>query len=187
MWTRGVKTHSQRYVAANENSIRKSQFRQLWEWFATARQNRKKRNFMKNITCWWIIPKITKLFLWFIKNIGYNQRGRERISYKCSFFLELREVSLELNFKGLKVVYYRRLQTVITFFSFFNSSWQFLKHDVSLHYFTKPILQLWIKCLQIRREAGWCLCPFLVAYIYVNLIFKKLLPNKKDILTKCRH
>jgi len=64
-----------------------------------------------------------KIFLWFIKTIGYNQGVRERISNKCSFFLpELREMSLELNFKVLKVVYYRCLKTLITFFSFFNNT-----------------------------------------------------------------
>jgi len=101
----------------------------------TAHQNWKKRNFMKNITCRSIIPKITKLCLWFIKNIGYNQKGRERISRKCNFFLvELREISLELNSTWLKVVSCRRLQILSTFFSFFKNTWQFLKHDnVPLH------------------------------------------------------
>jgi len=47
----------------------------------------RKWHFMKNITRWWIIPKITRLVPYFIKNIGYIQRGRERTSYKCIFFL----------------------------------------------------------------------------------------------------
>ena len=49
---------------------------------------------------------------------------REEILYKCSDFLrELREILLELNFKGLKVVSYRCLQTFIKFVSFFLSTW----------------------------------------------------------------
>jgi len=39
--------------------------------------------------------------------------------------------------------------------SVFNNTWQLIKPiSVSLHYFMKPVLQLRIKCLQIRREAG---------------------------------
>jgi len=114
------------------------------------------------------------------QNIGYNQRGREGISSKCSFFLELREMSLKLNFKRLKVVCYRCLQTLITFFSFFNNTWQFLKHsNVSLYYFTTPILQLQTKCLQFRREAGWCLYPFLVAFDFNYSIFQNFQPKIK--------
>jgi len=55
-----------------------------------------------------MIPK--KFILCFTETIGYSQRGRERISYECIFFLLLREISLELNFKRLEVSYYRSLQ-----------------------------------------------------------------------------
>ena len=122
-------------------------------------QNQLKWRFMKNIMCWWIILQITELVLLFIKNIGYTWRGREWILCKCIFFLlEVREVSVELNFKRLKVVCYRCVLNLIMFFSFFNNTWQFLKRsNASLHYFMMPVLQLQIKCLQICREAGWCL------------------------------
>jgi len=46
-----------------------------------------------------MIAKIKKLVLYFIENIGYSQRGREGISGECIFFLLLREISLELNYK----------------------------------------------------------------------------------------
>ena len=82
MRIRGNKPLSQRYIVANEKSIRKKQFRQLWEWFTHSSPEPKKWHFMKNrpTTCWWIIPKITKLVLWFIENTGYSQRDRDRIS-----------------------------------------------------------------------------------------------------------
>jgi len=64
-----------------------------------------------------------KLVLHFIENIGYSQRDRERMWYECIFFLVLlREILLELNFKRLKVVYYRRLQILSKFFSLFNNT-----------------------------------------------------------------
>ena len=94
----------------------------MWIWFTYSSPEPRKLQFMKNITCGWIITKITKLFLCYIKNIGYIQKGRERTSHKCIFFLlELREISLELNFEGLQRDwrwYARYLQITSKFFSF---------------------------------------------------------------------
>ena len=63
-----------------------------------------------------------KIVLCYIKNIGYIQKGRERTSHKCIFFLlELREISLELNFEALQRDwrwYARYLQITSKFFSF---------------------------------------------------------------------
>jgi len=41
----------------------KSQTRQLWVWFTQSWPEPRKWHFIKNITCSWIIPKITKLVL----------------------------------------------------------------------------------------------------------------------------
>ena len=103
----------------NGGSIFGKPVQTVWVWFTHSSTETRNLQFMKNITCWWIITKITKLVLYFIDNIGYIQRGKERTSCKCIFFLlELREISLELNFKGLKVVWYRRLQITRKFFGF---------------------------------------------------------------------
>jgi len=45
VWFRGNNPLSQRYIVANKNSIRKKQFRQLWEWFANSSPEPKKAAF----------------------------------------------------------------------------------------------------------------------------------------------
>ena len=44
--------------------ISKSQIRQLWVWFTHSSLEPREWHFIKNITCSWIIPKITKLVLY---------------------------------------------------------------------------------------------------------------------------
>ena len=64
-----LKKHSRRDILWQWKQHLESQFRPLWIWFTHGSPEPRKWHFMKNITCWWIIPKIAKLILYF-KNIG---------------------------------------------------------------------------------------------------------------------
>ena len=54
-WTRAEKPLSQRCIVGNESNIRQASS-ELWVYSSP---DPRKWHFMKNIMCWWIIPKIT--------------------------------------------------------------------------------------------------------------------------------
>jgi len=70
MWAGTEKPLSQRYIVATKAIFRKSVQTAVDIWFTHSSPEPRKWHFMKNITCLWIIPKITKLDLYFIKDIG---------------------------------------------------------------------------------------------------------------------
>jgi len=66
-----LKNYSRRDILWQRKQYSAGQFRPLWIWFTHSSPERRKWYFMKNIMCWWwIIPKITKLVPYFIKNTG---------------------------------------------------------------------------------------------------------------------
>ena len=78
------KNHSCRDILWQRKQYLEGQFRPLWIWFMQSSSEPRKWHFMKNIICWWMIPKVKKLVLCFIKNIGYSQRGRDRFRMNAS-------------------------------------------------------------------------------------------------------
>ena len=124
MWARAEKPPSQRYTVVTKAIFGKP-VQTVVDNSRTAHQN------LENGISWKIscADESFRSHKIGLKHIGYSQRSRELISWKCSFLLDLREIPLALNFKRLKVVYYRCLLILSKFVSFFNNIWQFLKHS----------------------------------------------------------
>jgi len=55
-----LKNHSRKDILWQRKKYSEGQFRPLWIWFTHSSPEPRIWHFMKNIICWWMIPKIIK-------------------------------------------------------------------------------------------------------------------------------
>jgi len=60
-----LQKHSRKDILWQWKQYSESQFRPMWIWVTHSSPEPRKWHFMKSIMCWWIIPKIPKLVLYF--------------------------------------------------------------------------------------------------------------------------